>query len=136
MLRYGVTFFTTLVAFAAIDSVWLTLFAAPLYKRSLGDFLLTNFRPVPAIAFYLLMIVGIMVFVVPRTPGAQSIAMTFVFGALFGLFTYGTFDLTNYALIKPWTLYLTWTDLAWGTFLTGTASALGVWGADAILRRF
>jgi uncharacterized membrane protein len=59
-----------------------------------------------------------------------------VFGALFGLFTYGTFDLTNYAILKPWTLYLTWTDLAWGTFLTGAASAVGVWGAEAILRRF
>jgi uncharacterized membrane protein len=135
MLRYGVTFITTLLAFGAIDSFWITLVAAPLYKRTLGDMILANFRPAPAILFYLLMIAGIMVFVVPRTPGSQTIATTFLFGALFGLFTYATFDLTNYAVLKPWTLFLTWTDLAWGTFLTGSAAAVGVWGAEAILRR-
>jgi uncharacterized membrane protein len=136
VLRYIVTYVTTLLAFAAIDSVWLTLVAGPLYKQTLGDVLLTQFRAGPAIAFYLLMIVGIMVFVVPRTPGAQGLPMTFVFGALFGLFTYATFDLTNYAIIRPWTFYLAWTDIAWGTFLTGAASTVGVWAAGAILRRF
>ena len=136
MLRYIVTYFTTFFAFAAIDSIWLTLVAGKLYKQTLGDTLLDNFRVAPAILFYVLMIAGIMVFVVPRTPGAQSLLMTWVFGALFGLFTYATFDLTNYAIIKPWTFHLAWTDIAWGTFLTGTASTIGLWGAQAILRKF
>ncbi len=135
MLRYIVTYVTTLLAFAAVDSIWLTLVAGKLYRQTLGDTLLDSFRVSPAILFYLLMIVGIMVFVVPRPGSAQPLYMTFVFGALFGLFTYATFDLTNYAILKPWTFYLTWTDIAWGTFLTGTASTIGVWGAEAILRK-
>ena len=140
MLRYIVTYFTTLFAFALIDSVWLTLVAAPLYKQVLGEILLTNFRPVPAVLFYLLQIAGILVFVVPRDVGPygepQTLPMTFLFGALFGLFTYATFDLTNYAIIDPWTSYLAWTDIAWGMFLTAAASTIGVWTAEAIIRKF
>jgi uncharacterized membrane protein len=136
VLRYIVTYFTTFLAFAAIDSIWLTLVAGKLYRQTLGDFLLTSFRPAPAILFYVLMVAGIMVFVVPRPGAAQSLPMTWVFGALFGFFTYMTFDLTNYAIIRPWTFYLAWTDIAWGTFLTGTASTIGFWGATAILRKF
>jgi uncharacterized membrane protein len=135
VLRYIVTYVTTLLAFAAIDSIWLTLVAGKLYRQTLGDFLLDSFRASPAILFYLIMIAGIMVFVVPRPGSAQGLAMTFVFGALFGLFTYATFDLTNYAILKPWTFYLAWTDIVWGMFVTGTASTIGVWGAQLVLKK-
>jgi uncharacterized membrane protein len=77
-----------------------------------------------------------MVFVIPRTGSPQSLAQTALFGALFGFFTYATFDLTSYAVLRPWTWYLTWTDLAWGTVLTAAASSLGQFAASAILARF
>ncbi len=136
MLRYIVTYVTTLLAFGIIDIGWITLFVAPAYKQTLGDILLDKFRGQPAILFYLLQIAGIMVFVVPSTPGAQTIWQNFMFGALFGLFTYACFDLTNYALLRPWTFYLTATDMAWGCFVTGAASAIGIAGAQTLLRRF
>jgi uncharacterized membrane protein len=135
MLRYAVTYVTTLLAFALIDAVWLTLVAGPLYKQTLGPILLDNFRAAPAIVFYLLQIAGIMVFVVPRVPGGQTVLMNFVFGALFGLFTYACFDLTNFAVLRSWTLYLTVTDIVWGCVLTGAASAIGIFAADLILRK-
>jgi uncharacterized membrane protein len=135
MARYALTYITTLLAFGLIDSVWLTLFAGPLYKQTLGPMLLENFRAPPAILFYLLQIGGMMVFVVPATAGGQTIAQNFLFGALFGLFTYATLDLTCYAIIRPWTLYLTVTDIAWGVFLTGAASVIGIWAGDWLLRR-
>jgi uncharacterized membrane protein len=135
MLRYAVTYVTTLVAFALIDAVWLTLVAGPLYKQTLGPILLDNFRAAPAIIFYLLQIAGIMVFVVPRTTAGQTMLMNFVFGALFGLFTYACFDLTNFAVLRSWTTYLTVTDIAWGCVLTGAASAIGIFAADLILRK-
>jgi uncharacterized membrane protein len=135
MLRYAVTYVTTLVAFALIDAVWLTLVAGPLYKQTLGPILLDSFRAVPAIVFYLLQIAGIMVFVVPRVAGGQTALLNFVFGALFGLFTYACFDLTNFAVLRSWTLYLTVTDIAWGCVLTGAASAIGIFAADLILRK-
>lgn len=136
MKRYLVTYICTALIFAAVDSVWIGLVAANLYRRTLGPLVLDQFRAAPAIAFYLLLIAGIMVFVIPKTGSPQSVAQTALFGALFGFLTYATFDLTSYAVLRPWTWYLTWTDLAWGTVLTAAASGLGQWAATAILARF
>jgi uncharacterized membrane protein len=136
MKRYAVTYICTALIFALVDSVWIGFVAAKLYRRTLGPLVLDQFRAAPAIAFYLLLIAGIMVFVIPKTGSAQSLAQTALFGALFGFFTYATFDLTSYAVLRPWTWYLTWTDLAWGTVLTAAASGLGQWAATAILARF
>jgi uncharacterized membrane protein len=129
---YAVTFVCVLIAFAMIDSVWIGFVAAKLYKSALGPIMLDKFRPAPAIVFYLLQITGMMVFVVPHAGGGQSLAQTALFGALYGLFTYATFDLTNYAILRDWTLFLTITDIAWGCVLSAGASAAGVAAATAI----
>jgi uncharacterized membrane protein len=134
MLYYAVTFVAVLIAFAAIDSVWIGTVAAPLYKSTLGPAMLEKFRPAPAIVFYLLQIVGMMVFVVPPHAGAQSLGRTALFGALYGLFTYSTFDLTNYAILRNWTLMLTLTDIAWGCVLSAGAATAGVAGGGWVLR--
>jgi len=134
MLRYAVTYVTTLVIFGAIDAVWLGVIAASMYRQTLGDILLEKFRAGPAIAFYLLNIAGLMVFAVPATPGRWQQAL--LFGALFGVFTYATYDLTNYATLRVWTLRLTLTDIVWGAFVSGISTALGVVSAEWILRLF
>ena len=120
-----------MLSFAAIDSVWLGLFAAPLYKQTLGPLMLDQFRVGPAVVFYLLQILGMMVFVVPRVPGTESLGRVALFGALYGFFTYMTFDLTNYAVLRPWTFYLAATDITWGAVLSAAASVLGVAGGNA-----
>ena len=134
MIYYAVTFVAVLLAFAAIDSVWIGTVAAPLYKSALGPIMLDKFRPAPAIIFYLLQIAGMMVFVVPSSLGGQSLARTALLGALYGLFTYSTFDLTNFAILRNWTLFLTVTDIAWGCVLSAGASTAGVAGAALILK--
>jgi uncharacterized membrane protein len=133
MKRYAITYVATLVAFGAIDAVWLGTVAGPLYKRTLGPVLLDQFRLAPAIVFYLLQIVGMMVFVVPRVPAAGDLGRVALFGALYGFFTYTTFDLTNYAVLRPWTLYLAVTDIAWGCVVSAAASVIGVWVARAVV---
>ncbi len=40
-----------------------------------------------------------------------------------GFFAYATYDLTNFATMKVWTLRVTLLDIAWGTFLTGTVAS-------------
>jgi uncharacterized membrane protein len=132
MLRYLVTYVVTFLIFGAIDAVWLGLIAAGMYRQTLGDILLDKFRAGPAVAFYLLNIAGLMVFAVPSTPGRWQQAL--LYGALYGVFTYATYDLTNYATLKVWTLRLTLTDIVWGAFVSGVATALGVFLSDAILR--
>jgi uncharacterized membrane protein len=132
---YAVTFVAVLIAFAAIDSVWIGLVAAPLYKSTLGDAMLEKFRVVPAVVFYILQITGMMVFVVPGAAGGQGLGRTALLGALYGLFTYSTFDLTNYAILRNWTLVLAVSDIAWGCVLSAGATTAGVALAGAILKR-
>jgi len=133
-LRYALTYTLTLTIFGAIDAVWLGVIAASMYRATLGDILLDKFRAAPAIVFYLINIAGLMVFAVPAAGGAHRWQQALLFGALYGVFTYATYDLTNYATLKVWTLRLTVTDIVWGAFVSGVATALGVLAADAILR--
>ena len=133
MLKPAATYVSTLVLLLAMDAAWLGLAALPMFRAALGQDLLT-FRPVPGVLFYLLYTAGVLVFVLPAgQPGGWT--MTLLYGALFGLFAYGTYDLTNYATLKPWTLQLAATDMVWGMVLTAVASTLGMLAGQAIAQR-
>ena len=132
MLRTLVTYVTTLLIFGAIDAVWLGLVAGSMYRQTLGDILLDKFRAGPAVAFYLLNIAGLLVFATPWRSNRWQDAL--LYGALYGVFTYATYDLTNYATLRAWTLRLTLTDIVWGAFVSAAATALGLLAADFALR--
>jgi uncharacterized membrane protein len=116
----------SLTAFLALDAVWLGLAGPSLYGGVLGGLMLDGFRIVPAALFYPLQITGIAVFVLPRA----RLAAVAAHGALFGLCTYGTYDLTNEAVLRVWTWQLTAIDMTWGTCVTAAASVTG-----ALVRR-
>ena len=125
MIRYVAAYVATLVVFLAIDSVWLSLMANRLYKPTLGDILLPKFLPGPAIAFYLLFVVGVVIFAVAPAIKSGEWTSALVYGALFGFFSYGVYDFTNMATLRNWTATITAADVCWGTVLTGTAATLG-----------
>jgi uncharacterized membrane protein len=136
MIRSAVTYLATLVVFLAIDSVWLSQTAGPLYRATLGDSLLDQFRLMPAILFYLLNTLGIVIFVsrpAMRNGGGWSHALSH--GALFGIFTYATYDLTNYATLRVWSLQLTVADMIWGAAVTGLSASVGVLIAASLTRK-
>jgi uncharacterized membrane protein len=118
-------YFVTLAAFLAIDAVWLALVARTFYRRYLDWLMATNPNWIAALAFYLLFVVGVLVFVV--IPGVEdgSLRTTLLKGALFGLIAYGTYDLTNQATVKNWPLTITAVDMAWGTALSVGVSYIG-----------
>ncbi|MCX5495688.1 DUF2177 family protein [Kaistia dalseonensis] len=120
----ALAYVVTLVLFAAIDTVWLGTMAARIYRPLLGDILLTGFRAAPAVVFYLFYAVGLLIFAVLPALKGGSVGTALLWGALFGLFAYGTYDLTNYATLRNWGATITMIDMAWGTFLSGTAAAL------------
>lgn len=129
--RFGL-YAATLVAYLALDAVWLTLTSTPIYRATLGDILLTGFKPVPALAVYLLQVLGLMVFVMPRARAGGRASKAFGYGVLFGIFTYGLYDLTNDATLHHWTWTLTLIDITWGGVISGTSSWIG-W---TVMRRF
>jgi uncharacterized membrane protein len=125
MMRLVLAYVATGIAFALIDSVWLRSMYARLYIPEIGELLLRGFRIGPAIAFYLLYILGMMVFAVGPALGNGRWQTALIHGALFGFFTYMTYDLTNYATLRVWSLKVTVLDIIWGTTLTGLAALAG-----------
>lgn len=115
----------TVVAFFAIDLVWLGLVARTFYRKYLGFLMASKVNWPAALIFYLLFVVGILVFAVLPGLEAGSLKTTVVRAALFGLIAYATYDLTNLATLKDWPLIVTVVDLVWGTLLSVAVSCVG-----------
>lgn len=125
LAKYLVSYLLTAVIFFALDMVWLGLVAKDMYRKELGPLLKSQPDWVAAGIFYLLFILGTLIFAVYPAVGKHSLTTAVVLGALFGFFTYATYDLTNLATLKDWPLMISLVDIAWGTFLTSTVSAAG-----------
>jgi uncharacterized membrane protein len=127
IIRYLIGYIATGISFAVIDSVWLRTMYTRLYVPEIGPVLMKGFRGGPAIAFYILYILGIMVFAVGPALKSGQWQTALIQGAMFGFFCYMTYDLTNYSTLKVWSLKVTILDMIWGTFLTGSAAAAAYW---------
>lgn len=110
--------------FFAIDLVWLGVVAKTFYRQHLGHLLAAEINWVAAIAFYLLFIAGIVFFAVKPALAVNSATRALVDGALFGFFTYATYDLTNHATMRDWPAIVTVVDIVWGTVLSGSVAYL------------
>jgi uncharacterized membrane protein len=117
-------YFITLPVFFAIDMVWLGLVASKFYKSQLGFLMSDTVNWPAAIIFYLLFILGLVVFVISPSLAKDSLTSTLIYGALFGLVSYATYDLTNLATIKNWPLLVTIVDLIWGVSLSAVVSVI------------
>ena len=116
-------YFIALPIFFALDMVWLGVLAKNFYLKQIGFLMKTNVNWVAAILFYLLFVVGLVVFVIAPSVEKDSWVRALSLGALFGFISYATYDLTNLATIKDWPLALTVVDLTWGTILGASVSA-------------
>jgi uncharacterized membrane protein len=121
-MAYLTGYFTALIAFGAVDAVWLSLMGPRLYKPTLGDILLTDLRVGPALAFYAIYPVGLLVFAVLPGLKSGSAGTTAGLAALFGAIAYATYDLTNFATLRNWTLQLTVLDIAYGAAASAFAA--------------
>jgi uncharacterized membrane protein len=119
-----------LPVFFAVDMLWLGLAAKGLYRRQIGSLMRAGVNWPAAIAFYLLFILGLVVFVIAPAVDRSSWLWALGHGALFGLITYATYDLTNLATLRSWPLLLTIVDLIWGSALAAAVS-LATYGIAA-----
>jgi uncharacterized membrane protein len=107
----------TIPLFFLIDIIWLGYLGRGFYKKQIGFILSDQVNWVAAVSFYLIYIVGILVFSVLPALTHGSIGRAVMWGALFGFFTYATYDLTNMATIRGWPLTMVVVDVLWGTLL-------------------
>ncbi|MBS3972227.1 MAG: DUF2177 family protein [Erysipelotrichia bacterium] len=119
-----VTFLVAFAVFMVIDLIWLGVIAAPFYRNQIGFLMAKNVNWAAAVLFYIIFIVGMVVFVIQPALTAQSITSAILLGALFGLVTYATYDLTNLATLEGWPLTLVVVDIIWGTTLSVLVSTI------------
>lgn len=125
MKIFFVSYFIAAFAMIIIDFIWLTLMMKPFYQKQIGHLMTNTPAMFPVILFYVIFILGLIVLIIsPALTGNYSYLKLFLYGALFGLVAYGTYDLTNQATLKNWPAIVTIVDLIWGTLLTGTVSII------------
>ncbi len=112
--------------FFIIDMVWLGVVARDFYAARLGH-LLGEVNWPAAIIFYLVFLVGLTFFATYPAALTNDVMKALMLGALFGFFTYATYDLTNLATLRDWPLSVTLVDMLWGTVLGGSVAALTVY---------
>lgn len=121
LISYALTF----AVFLLIDMLWLGFIAKGLYAKYLGGFLSDQVNWTAAIVFYLLFVAGVFIFAIMPSVEKNSLVSAVVLGALFGFFTYATYDLTNLATLKNWPINIVFIDILWGSLLTGIVSTTG-----------
>lgn len=125
MMTYAIAYVATAVVFFGLDYVWLSRIAIGFYRRHIGDLLLATPNFAAAGLFYLFYIAGIVYFAVLPAVSGGGWLTALAGGALLGLIAYGTYDMTNLATLKDWSITVSIVDMAWGSFLTATAATAG-----------
>lgn len=133
MKHFAIVYLSTLVVLIPLDFLFLATIGKKLFEQNVSDMVLKNPRMAPAVLFYALYIAGVVIFVNGASPGNWT--SNALYGALFGLFCYATFELTNMSLLKHWEWAVVVPDIAWGAAMTATAGALGGLLAYWILAR-
>jgi len=138
-LRMGLLWGGGFAFFTVVDLLWIRVVAARLYQSQVGGLLvsggeMTGGRVAAALLTWVLIVLGVLCFALPRGVQSGSALAALGWGALLGLVIYGVYDLTNYAVLRGWTLKVTLADIAWGTFACGMLGFL-LYAADKTLFR-
>ncbi|SRR6056297_473695 len=124
-MKYLFIFFIILISFLILDSLWLGLVAKRFYQKHLGKFFASKFKFWPALIFYPLYGLGVLIFIIkPALNNGSSLLSVFLLGAFFGIIAYATYNLTNLITLKDWPMVSVLVDIAWGGFVTGAVSVI------------
>ncbi|PVB59718.1 DUF2177 family protein [Labrenzia sp. 011] len=125
MSQLVIAYFFTVSVFLAVDFIWLSQIATRFYFDRLGHLMMDRPNMAAAAAFYVVFVVGIIIFAVAPALKSGSLGTAVLYGALFGFFTYATYDFTNFATLKNWPISVVIVDIAWGTVLSAFSAGAG-----------
>ena len=112
------SFFIIMISMIVIDGLWLVFMLKRLYVPNIGHLLNDSMAIWPAVIFYILYGIALNVLVVlPALKNNTGYLELLLLGLLFGMVTYGTYDLTNQVTLKNWPWIVTIVDIAWGSCL-------------------
>jgi uncharacterized membrane protein len=119
------SYLLTFAVFLIIDMLWLGVIAKNIYQKYLGGFLTDRVNWTAAFIFYFIYVVGISIFAIYPAVNKGSVFNVILMGALFGFFTYATYDLTNLATLKGWPIPIVFIDIIWGSVLSAIVGFSG-----------
>lgn len=117
-------FLVAFPVFLIIDMVWLGYIAKDLYRKELGLIMRKHVNWLAAITFYVIFVAGLVLFVIYPSVMSESQSVAILLGAIFGMVTYATYDLTNLATLKGWSFKISIIDIAWGSLLGSLVSVI------------
>ena len=124
MPTYVLLYLATVPVFFLIDLVWLGVVARGFYRDQMGSLMADPINWPAGILFYLLWVVGLILFAVGPSLTGGDWTRALLLGAAFGFITYATYDLTNLSTLRDWPLTLTIVDIGWGTVLGATVATI------------
>jgi uncharacterized membrane protein len=124
MLGYSVAYIATAIVFLVVDLLWLSRMMT-FYRAGLGDLLADRPNILAAVAFYVIYIVGAVVFAVMPSAKSGSWTSAALLGGLLGLVAFATYDLTNLSTLRRWSVVVAMVDIGWGIFVTALSSVAG-----------
>jgi uncharacterized membrane protein len=124
-MRHLIAYAAAAIVFLGLDFVWLGLVAKSAYRSWIGHLMRDEIHAVAAVLFYLVYVVGLVIFAIAPALKDTAWQTAALYGALFGFFAYGTYELTNYATLKDWPFAMVAVDMAWGTALSAVAATAG-----------
>lgn len=125
-MQIAVLYLITATVFLLLDAVMLKAVMKPLFEQHIGDWLLEEIRMRPAVIFYLFYVSGVIWFVSLPALRTGAPVNALIGGAILGAMAYGTYEFTNYATLRAWSLQMVAVDLTWGAVLTGFSAWIGV----------
>lgn len=125
-MQIVILYLITATVFLVLDAVMLKTVMKPLFEQHIGDWLLDEIRLRPAIIFYLFYVAGVLWFVSVSALRSEVSVNALIGGAILGAMAYGTYEFTNYATLRDWSLQMVAVDVTWGAVLTGFSAWVGV----------
>ena len=135
-MPYIAAYLASLVTFVALDFGWLSFASGRLYRPLIGELLAPKVAIAPGITFYLIYLFAVVFLAVAPAMKSGQAGRAALAAAVLGLAAYATYDLTNQATLRVWSIKLTVMDMAWGVFATTVAALVGYVAGRAALRYF
>ena len=129
-MPYLIAYLAGLFTLVALDFVWLGYAMVDFYKAQIGHLMAEQVRFDAAIAFYLLYLIGVVVFVVAPALEARSLRTALWRGVLFGFIAYMTYDLSNLATLRGWPVAVVLADVVWGCVVTASSAVVAYMAAS------
>lgn len=132
-MKYVIAYLATAAAFLICDLLWLGFIARDFYRSQYGSLMADPIQMLPAITFYMLFVLGVVIFVVAPALATGQTFDAVLYGFLFGLIAYATYDLTSLAIIKDFPVRAALVDMIWGGVITAISSVTAVFAVQKLL---